>query len=91
MNLTLEYERARIERLILILLDIAEAYHNMANIANDKHTHISTSFSNCTEQTCILLVKNLNKLDIKVEANHTCPNCESSNVKKHGSEKQSIH
>lgn len=61
----------KIEKLTLIIMEQAEAYHQMAKVVYDNERHTTSSFSNCAEEVCSQLVKTMGELDIIIEPNST--------------------
>jgi hypothetical protein len=58
---------SKVERLLLIIMDQGEAYHELAKIATMNQEHLSSSFTCCTESTCRALVELLDDLGVAIE------------------------
>lgn len=57
----------KMQKLELLVLEQAQAYHVLAGIIDPKHRHCSISFTTCNEETCSILRKQLDNLEVHYE------------------------
>jgi hypothetical protein len=79
-NLNYKILQVRFERLVLVVMEVAESYHKLSALTFNNDKHNTSSFANCPEGTCAELVKVLENLDVYMEPISTQPTSSSTSV-----------